>query len=616
MPALERLRRGDLAGARAAVEQALLHEPKSAPLLEFAALLAGQVRDEAAAMAFNRRLLAAAPANRAARINLATALLAAGDVDEAAAVAAPGGDLKLLRVLAFARHKQGRHDEAARAYEQVLAAAPQDFESWNNLGNVRAAQHDLKAAREAFQRAIMLRPDIPRMYLNLSEVLAGLEENELRAAVMREAARLAPDDPDILSELGLAESSIRNFEAAEAAFRAAIRLSAGFTQAYLELGLLLENRNRVEELAALVEEAQRRGVTEAELGFIHAWALRRQEKFEEALAAAEQTPESINPIRRAQLIAELTDRLGDGDRAFAQFTEMNRAALAAKGPLEGPSYRDEVNASVALLTQEWVASWNPVELEPVPPSPIFIVGFPRSGTTLLDTLLMNMPELHVLEEMPVLRQVQLALGQEERLASLAREEATALRRGYFEALEAISPPAQGQRVVDKYPLHMTHMPLIHRIFPDAKVIFVERHPCDSVLSCFMSNFQLNRGMRSFVDLEEAARTYDAVFEAWTRATELLPIDVHRIRYERMVEDLEGEMRPLLDFLDIPWDPKVLDNRGSAAKRDHIRTASYSQVTEPIYRRSAGRWERYRQHMAPVLPILAPWAERMGYPIEP
>jgi hypothetical protein len=95
---------------------------------------------------------------------------------------------------------------------------------------------------------------------------------------------------------------------------------------------------------------------------------------------------------------------------------------------------------------------------------------------------------------------------------------------------------------------------------------------------------------------------------------MLPVRIHRIRYERMVEDLAAEMRPLLEFLGLKWDSKVLDNRGSAARREHIRTASYSQVTEPVYRRSAGRWRRYRRQMAPVLPILAPWAELMGYEI--
>ena len=128
----------------------------------------------------------------------------------------------------------------------------------------------------------------------------------------------------------------------------------------------------------------------------------------------------------------------------------------------------------------------------------------------------------------------------------------------------------------------------------------------------MANFQLNQAMRSFSDLDEAARTYDAVFDAWTRATELLPLNVHRVRYERMVDDLEGEMKRLLAALELPWDPGVLDNRSSAARREHIRTASYSQVTEPLYSRAAGRWQRYRTQLEPALPILAPWADRMGY----
>jgi hypothetical protein len=225
---------------------------------------------------------------------------------------------------------------------------------------------------------------------------------------------------------------------------------------------------------------------------------------------------------------------------------------------------------------------------------------------------MNLPDLHVLEEMPVLRQVEVALGDETRLATLDSAGANALRASYFDALAQIAPVPPGKTIVDKHPLHMARMPLVHRIFPDAKIAFVERHPCDAVLSCFMANFQLNHAMRSFVTLEEAARTYDIVLDAWTRAEALLPLDVHRVRYERMVEDLEGEMRALLAFLGLPWDPDVLDNRAAAAKRDHIRTASYSQVTEPIYRRSAGRWQRYRRQMEPVLPILAPWVERMGY----
>lgn len=355
-------------------------------------------------------------------------------------------------------------------------------------------------------------------------------------------------------------------------------------------------------------------MAEAELGFIKAWALRRQGRFAEALPLAEAVPPTVHPVRRARLVAEIADRLGQTSRAFAAYQEMNERSEALAQPMPGKTYREIVTESAALLTPEWVESWSRIEVEQDPPAPIFIVGFPRSGTTLLDTLLMNIPSLHVLEEMPVMPQVDFEFGGEDRLAQLTAEDAARFRRRYFEILGELAPPRDaGQTIVDKHPLRMARMPIVSRLFPNARVILVERHPCDAVLSCFMANFQPNRAMRSFTRLEEAARTYDAVFDAWTKAEALLPIRVHRIRYERMVEDLEGEMRPLLEFLGLPWDPKVLDNQKAAAERGQVRTASYAQVSEPIYTRSAGRWERYREHLEPVLPILAPWVERLGYP---
>jgi tetratricopeptide (TPR) repeat protein len=612
--ALAAFRRGDLAAARRAAEAGLAVEPASPPLLSLAGLAAAQMGDPTGAIPHFEAVLAGDPTDLSTRINLAQALVAVGDLDRAGSVCADGLDNpRLLRIAAYVHQQQGRLAEAAAAYEAVLAASPDDFESWNNLGNVRSAAGDREGAVGALQQAIALNPEVPQIYTNLSEQLSQLERFDVRQRVMREAARRFPDNAAVQAELGLAEASMLDFVAAEAAYRHAIRLDPDSIGAWLDLGLVYENLNRIDDLAALVADADQLGLTQPEMGFIKAWALRRQGRFEEAWPYAEATPETIHPVRRAQLLAELAERLGDPERAFAGYEEMNRAAVAAKPAPPGPSYRETIEANAALMTGERVAAWSTVDIDLAPPSPVFIVGFPRSGTTLLDTLLMNMPSLHVLEEPRMIGDAVLsALGAEERIASLTTDEANRLRRVYFEDLDKFSPPRPGQTVVDKNPLLMARMPLIHRLFPEARIVFVERHPCDSVLSCFMANFQINGAMRSFTDLREAALTYDAVFDIWTRSEALLPLRVHRIRYERMVEDLEGEMRPLLDFLGLPWDDKVLDNRASAAKRDHIRTASYSQVTEPIYRRAAGRWQRYREQLSPVLPILAPWAERMGY----
>ncbi|HMG46704.1 MAG TPA: sulfotransferase [Allosphingosinicella sp.] len=561
-----------------------------------AGLAAAQAGDAAAAIPHFRRALDGAPEDVPTRCNLATALLSAGALQEADEVLAAGGDdPRLQRLAAYVHRQQGRLAAAAAAYEAVLKAFPDDWESFNNLGNVRRTLGDLDGAVQAFRQAIRLRPDLAEMVFNLSNALGEAQRHDERVATMREAARIAPGDARVQTEYGVAAAEARDFAAAEAAYRAALAADPAFTPAYVELGLLLETQNRLAELEKLLEGAP----AAPELGFLRAWLLRRQGRFAEALPLAQAAPASIEPARRAQLLGEIHDRLGDAPRAFAAFAEMNRAALAAAPPPDRPSYRSEVLASTARLT-----SWSPAEVASEPPSPAFILGFPRSGTTLLDTLLLNIPELHVLEEMPVLDAV-------ERTARTPAD-SNALRARYFEVLAALAPPRSGQIVIDKFPLHMARAPLIHRLFPDARIVFVERHPCDAVLSCFMANFQLNHAMRAFTDIEEAARLYDAVMVAWTRARELLPLNVHEVRYERMVADLEGEMRPLLGFLGLAWDPKVLDNRAAAAGRDYIRTASYAQVAEPIYRRAAGRWERYRDQLAPVLPILAPWAERLGY----
>lgn len=521
------------------------------------------------------------------------------------------------RVQAYRMLERADYRAAATTYEQIVNRHSDDYEAWNNLGNAHSALGNVTGAIEAFEHAIALRPDVPVLYINLSKSLASAERHEDRQRVMREAALHSPDNAEVQTELGLAESSAQNFGAAEIAFRAAIRLTKGFTPAYLELGLLLENQNRIDALEELLAHADEGGLVACEMDFLRAWALRRRGKFNEALSLALSTPSSVNPLRRAQLIAELYDRLGDAEQAFGAFVEMNIAAATESGQhstSDEITYAQEVANSAALMTRENVDKWTQVPVHSAPPSPVFIMGFPRSGTTLLDTLLMNVPSFHVLEELPVMRQVEVALGEIHRIGGLDAQEVNSLRARYFEALEVISAVEPGKAIVDKYPLHMARVPLIHRIFPDAKFVFVERHPCDVVLSCFMANFQLNRAMRYFGALESAAELYNTVFQAWTRARDLLPIDLHIIRYERMVDDLETEMRSLLGFLKLDWDAGVLDNRGAASKRTHIRTASYSQVTEPIYKRASGRWHRYRPQMEKVLPILAPWAELMGYEI--
>ena len=131
----------------------------------------------------------------------------------------------------------------------------------------------------------------------------------------------------------------------------------------------------------------------------------------------------------------------------------------------------------------------------------------------------------------------------------------------------------------------------------------------------MQNFQLSEDTLNFLDLENAALMYSATMDHWAQCRQIMPLDVHTIRYEDMVEDLERELRPLIEFIGLEWHENLLEHQSTARSRAHIRTPSYSQVTEGIYSRSSGRWRKYRRHLEPVIPILNPWIEAFGYTAE-
>jgi hypothetical protein len=187
------------------------------------------------------------------------------------------------------------------------------------------------------------------------------------------------------------------------------------------------------------------------------------------------------------------------------------------------------------------------------------------------------------------------------------------RRRYWEnATAALKEPLAGRVLVDKLPLNLVLLPAIARIFPDAKIIVALRDPRDAVLSAFQQRFGMNPAMAQMLELGSAARYYDAAMTLLERCREKLPLDMHQVRYEDVVADLEGAARGLAAFLDLPFEPAMLEFSATARRRD-IATPSARQVVQPLYARSVGRWRAYAYHLSPVLPLLAPWAERFGYP---
>ena len=601
---------GDAAGALALAETHAAATEDGAPFLAIAGLAALELGDAPRAVTHLETLARLRPQDEDIRADLAKALLAAGRADEALALAQGSQLPALARIEAWVRQQRGEQGEAIAAYARVLQGEPTDAASWNNVGNIHAAAGNIDQAISAFEHAITYQPDEPGMYLNLADVLRQADLGVPRLKVARDVAEIAPDNRAVQTELAMALAHNELLDEAITVLEAAVKRWPEFGESHLELGRLYEATNRNEALADFLATLDP-AACPPEVAFLHAWLAQREGRFEDAARHALAIPETIHPMRRAALIGNIAERLGDAPRAFAAFEAMNAAAMAEAPPRRGPSFRESIEADLARWSPEWAARWAPpLAPDPSRRDPVFLVGFPRSGTTLLDTMLMGLPDLCVLEERPVMAEVLRMLGNAD-LATLTPQQCGQLRDAYFDS--ALRHGWDGTRwLVDKHPLNMARAVQIHRMFPDARFIMAERHPADAVLSCFMANFTLNFAMRSFTDLEEAARTYDAVFRAWHLAGELFPIAAHEVRYERLVEDPRAELQPLVTWLGLDWNDRLLAHEETAKERGRVKTASYAQIGEKLYTRASGRWRRYADQLAPVMPILAPWAERMGY----
>jgi hypothetical protein len=352
------------------------------------------------------------------------------------------------------------------------------------------------------------------------------------------------------------------------------------------------------------------------MNFIRAFDHRRAKRFAEGLAAMEQVPDDLETSRRAHLMGQLLEGVGRYDEAFEAFTQMNEL-MSSQGPRpeqRAASYRNMLRARNEAMTEEWVRRWRPEIQQDPRPAPVFLVGFPRSGTTLLDTMLMGHPSIEVLEEEPTLHKAFELFPNYEDVPTAPDEQIRLARDAYFATAASRTPLKPGNLLVDKNPLAMNAVPFIRRLFPDARIILALRHPCDVVLSCYVTNFRLNDGMANFVKLDTAAELYDISFRYLERVQELMPTPTHTVVYENVVADRDRELRALFDFLQLDWHDAVLDHQSTALSRGRIKTASYAQVVEPIYKRSAGRWENYRKHVEPAIPLLRPWAEKFGYEI--
>ncbi len=505
------------------------------------------------------------------------------------AVAARPNFADALNHLGMAQRALGQTQAALVSLAAAVEADPQHAEAWNNLGNARKDAGDMFGATSAYETAVAGAPRAVEPKYNLANILLEAEQHGR----------------------------------AEALYKDVLSLNPAHVEARFNLAVIFERRHELESARDEVKRALAGRGQFSQANILLAKVLRRLKDFDGAeaalasLRAAElSTEDAIGlAVERGRLF-DVTDR---ADEAFAAFTEANRLQAAQGGKKlaqQAEGFRRRPAGNLEWL--ERLEVWPEIEGNSGE-NLVFLVGFPRSGTTLLDQILDAHPGIAVVEERPtavrmLAKAKDLGLELPKDVLGLDESVAEQLRAAYFDEVDRHVSREPGRIIVDKMPLNIVHVLPLTRIFPRAKFVIALRHPLDVILSCFMQRFRLNEAMSNFLSLDDAAETYDLTLRLWTAAEAKLPLQVHEVRYENLIADVEKESRALLDFLGADWTDAVLDPTGHARARKIINTPSYEQVTEPIYQRASGRWTRYEKHLEPVRKKLDPWVERFGYRI--
>jgi tetratricopeptide (TPR) repeat protein len=586
---------GELQSAERIYRQVLQTDPSHADALHLLGVLAHQMGKHELAVEHMRRAIASNPHAAAFHSNLGSAYSA-------------------LR----------RLDEAVSSYRRALQIQPRFAEAHNNLGNALRSQGRLDEAVASFRRALQIKPDYTEAHNNLGNAFRELGMLDEAVGSFQRALHVKPDYAEACNNLGNALRELDRPDEAEAAYRRALHIRPDYADALGNLAGLYERLNRLKEAAATAAQGLQVSPDHPLLNLALAKCQEREGRHQEAIARLVKVrplmkPDSDVAQELSFELARLFDRTGETSRAFAHFAEANRlASCRAPGCRElKRAYCESVDALARAFDKSWVDSWSPAPSWDSSNTPVFLIGFARSGTTLLEMILGSHPRIQTLGEKPTVlamhREIEGFPGGFLRgLASLSPAQFARLRTCYFRTADEFIERRPGHVLIDRNPMNTVNVGLILRVFPAARFIVAVRHPCDVCLSCFMQDFKLNPGTAHFYALEDTASLYAKVMGLWQQYLRVLPHPYHVVRYEDLVDDFPAETRRVLQFLGVDWDDGLFDHVGHARRLGIISTPSYRQVTEPIYKRARYRWQRYAEHLTPIAPVLKPYIEYFGY----
>jgi tetratricopeptide (TPR) repeat protein len=466
----------------------------------------------------------------------------------------------------------------------------------------------------------------------LGSAAMGDLEFSLADRAFQRAMELAPTDAALLSYIGTQYSQFRRLDQALACVKRAVALDPSATSARLTMVSWLERSRRLDEAWECVQAYLTQHPKDGQALYLSAFLLHRKGLSGEAETALRDLLKSGSslPLPVKSNANYLLGTVLDGCGQYAEALRCLGEAKSLRGQSTNTAELELTYEKVDQTRRKALAELTPKTLErwreeasdtPCPHPLALLCSAPRSGTTLLEQILGAHPEIPVFDESLAFQKEvldKILAPQQDRLVTLqslsdlpAAGRAQMIRCYFKSLLREMEDDPGDKLLLDKSPSRTAWLHVWLRLFPQSKVIIALRDPRDVIISCYFQNIPLSWNTVGFLSLEGTARFYSTCMDAWLRMRELGGFEWIETRYEDVVDDLEGEGRRVTNFLGLPWQ-ETQSNYYDAARRRHIYSPTYNDVTKPVYKRSVGRWEHYAEALAPLQEGLEKYCRAFGY----
>jgi Tfp pilus assembly protein PilF len=524
--------------------------------------------------------------------------------------------------MAIALNANGDQDGALASYKQALRVKPDYADVFINMGIMLNDQGDLEAAIDSYKQALKIMPNNAKVLNNMGVALMGKGDPEAAIGFFKQALKITPDDAEVYNNMGVALMGKSDPEEAIKSYKQALIIKPHYVEAYLNACELYEKSNKLAELSEVIFKAKvALKELPSDLLFYEALYNYRTSNYDQcekliSLIVFDQL-DLQGKFKFQQLKAKVQHHQKDYQSAFNSFAEMNNSIIDSSGYnfKESQVFFDEILMRVKDLSSSLATPYCQISEASSADTPIFLIGFPRSGTTLLDTILRTHSKIEVVEEGDMLSKTKRHLGNQLGvfdIENLTSQELSKAKDVYFQALAKHVVTNNNTSIIDKLPLNILEVPIIHKLFPASKFILVVRHPLDSILSCWMQTFKLNAPMANMLQLDRIVDFYITAMSILELSEKRYQLTIHKIRYEDLISDMKTEVSNLLNYLELEWEIELETYQQTALERGFINTPSYSQVIEPIYNTASYRWEKYRESLEKYFIKIEKWTTKYGY----